>query len=246
MNIEHNGRIALVTGATRGIGAAIADQLAASGAFVIGTATSDNGAAAIDERLGERGIGVKLNVTDRAECEQLVKDITANHGTIEILVNNAGITRDGLLMRMSDDDWDAIINTNLTPIFRLSKLVMRGMMKAKFGRIISISSVVGSMGNPGQANYAAAKAAVNGFTRSLAKEIGSRGVTVNTVAPGFIVSDMTNELPEAQRAELASQIATGRLGEPSEIADAVTFIASDRASYITGQTIHVNGGMFMS
>ena len=240
------GKVALVTGASRGIGAAIADALAAEGAIVIGTATSESGAAKIAERLAVNGGGGKvLDVTQLGAIEALVDTVTQEFGEIAILVNNAGITRDGLLMRMKEDDWDAIMDTNLKSVFRASKAVMRGMMKARSGRIINIASVVGAMGNAGQANYAAAKAGIMGFTKSMAREVGSRNITVNCVAPGFIDTDMTRGLPEAQRAALVAQIALGRLGDAKDIADAVVFLASNRAQYITGQTLHVNGGMLM-
>ena len=247
MNLE--GEIALVTGASRGIGKAIAVALGTQGATVIGTATSDKGAEAITAYMQEAGIkgkGMKLNVTDSDEIAAVLKDITDENGSIGILVNNAGITRDNLLMRMKDEEWDDIINTNLTSVFRLSKAVLRGMMKAKKGRIISIASVVGATGNPGQANYAAAKAGIVGFSKSLAREVGSRGITVNVVAPGFIDTDMTRALPDEQRAALVNQIALGRLGEAEDIANAVAFLASPAAAYITGETLHVNGGMHMA
>ncbi|WP_293760291.1 3-oxoacyl-ACP reductase FabG [uncultured Aquitalea sp.] len=240
------GKVALVTGASRGIGAAIADALAADGALVIGTATSESGAAAIHERLSAKGgAGRVLNVTEDGAIEALVDAIEKEFGAVTILVNNAGITRDGLLMRMKDDDWDAIMDTNLKSVFKASKAVMRGMMKARWGRIVNIASVVGAMGNAGQANYAAAKAGIMGFTKSMAREVGSRNITVNCVAPGFIDTDMTRALPEAQREMLVGQIALGRLGDAGDIADAVAFLSSDRAAYITGQTLHVNGGMLM-
>ncbi|MBO9745705.1 MULTISPECIES: 3-oxoacyl-ACP reductase FabG [Xanthomonas] len=240
------GEIALVTGASRGIGAAIADTLAAHGATVIGTATSASGAAAIGERLAAHGgHGRELNVTDAAAVDGLIDAIGKEFGAISILVNNAGITRDNLLMRMKDDDWQAIIDTNLTSVFRTSKAVMRGMMKARKGRIINIASVVGVTGNPGQTNYAAAKAGIIAFSKSLAKEIGSRGVTVNVVAPGFIDTDMTKALPDEARTALLEQIALGHLGEPEDIANAVAFLAGPTARYITGETLHVNGGMYM-
>ncbi|MEJ8673142.1 3-oxoacyl-ACP reductase FabG [Chromobacterium amazonense] len=240
------GKVALVTGASRGIGAAIADALAAEGAIVIGTATSESGAAAIHERLsGKGGAGRVLNVTEAGAVEALVEAVEKEFGAIAVLVNNAGITRDNLLMRMKEDDWDAIMDTNLKSVFKTSKAVMRGMMKARTGRIINIASVVGAMGNAGQANYAAAKAGIMGFTKSMAREVGSRNITVNCVAPGFIDTDMTRALPEAQREALVGQIALGRLGDAKDIADAVVFLASDRAAYITGQTLHVNGGMLM-
>ena len=240
------GEIALVTGASRGIGAAIADELAAMGATVIGTATSENGAKAIDERLtANGGHGRVLDVTDGAAVEALIDAIAKEFGAVSVLVNNAGITRDQLLMRMKDEDWQAIIDTNLTSVYRTSKAVMRGMMKAKKGRIISIASVIGLTGNPGQANYAAAKAGIIAFSKSLAREIGSRGITVNVVAPGFIDTDMTRALPEESKQALLGQIALGRLGEASDIAKAVGFLASPAAAYITGETLHVNGGMYM-
>ncbi|AIF47731.1 3-oxoacyl-ACP reductase FabG [Dyella japonica] len=240
------GEIALVTGASRGIGAAIADELAAQGATVIGTATSESGAAAIGERLAANGgHGRVLNVTEGASIETLIDGITKEFGAVSILVNNAGITRDQLLMRMRDEDWQAILDTNLTSVYRASKAVMRGMMKARKGRIISIASVVGVTGNPGQANYAAAKAGIIAFSKSLAREIGSRGITVNVVAPGFIDTDMTRALPEDARQALLGQIALGHLGQASDIAKAVGFLASPAAAYITGETLHVNGGMYM-
>jgi len=241
-----SGEIVLVTGASRGIGAAIADELAAQGATVIGTATSDAGAAAIGERLAAiGGHGRMLDVTDGASIEALVDDIAKQFGPVSILVNNAGITRDNLLMRMKDEDWNEIIDTNLTSVYRTSKAVMRAMMKARRGRIINIASVVGVTGNAGQANYAAAKAGIIAFSKSLAKEIGSRGITVNVVAPGFIDTDMTKALPETAREGLIGQIALGRLGEPADIARAVAFLAGPSAAYITGETLHVNGGMYM-
>lgn len=240
------GEIALVTGASRGIGAAIADRLAALGATVFGTATTESGAQAIGERLAAHGgHGRVLNVTDPAAIEALIDGITKEAGAVSVLVNNAGITRDQLLMRMKEEDWSAIMETNLTSVFRTSKAVMRGMMKARKGRIISIASVVGVTGNPGQANYAAAKAGIIAFSKSLAREIGSRGITVNVVAPGFIDTDMTRSLPEEQRTALLSGIALGHLGEANDIAEAVAFLASPAAKYITGETLHVNGGMYM-
>ncbi len=238
-------KIALVTGASRGIGRSIAERLAADGFFVIGTATSDGGAESISAYLGENGKGLKLNVADTDSIAEVMKTINDDFGTPAVLVNNAGITRDNLLMRMKDEEWDDIINTNLTSIYRMSKAVLRGMMKAKTGRIINISSVVGATGNAGQTNYAAAKAGMVGFAKSMAKEVGSRNITVNTVAPGFIDTDMTKELAEEHKNALLSSIALGRLGQPDEIAHAVSFLASDGASYITGETLHVNGGMFM-
>ncbi len=241
------GEIALVTGASRGIGAAIADHLAALGATVIGTATTDKGAAAIGERLGASGgHGRVLDVTDAAMVEALVAGIGKEFGAVSILVNNAGITRDQLLLRMSEDDWDTILNTNLSSVYRLSKAVLRGMMKARKGRIVSIASVVGLIGNPGQANYAAAKAGIIAFSKSLAREIGSRGITVNVVAPGFIDTDMTRALAPESRESLVTQIALGKLGAPQDIAAAVGFLASSAAAYITGETLHVNGGMYMA
>lgn len=239
-------KIALVTGASRGIGRAIAEQLVEDGFFVVGTATSDSGADSISAYLSENGKGLKLNVADSESIADVLKFITDEYAAPAVLVNNAGITRDNLLMRMKDEEWDDIINTNLTSIFRMSKAVLRGMMKAKTGRIINISSVVGATGNAGQTNYAAAKAGMVGFAKSMAKEVGSRNITVNTVAPGFIDTDMTKELADEHKNALMSSIALGRLGEPKEIAHAVSFLASDGASYITGETIHVNGGMFMS
>jgi 3-oxoacyl-[acyl-carrier protein] reductase len=241
------GEIALVTGASRGIGAAIADTLAAHGAKVIGTATSETGAQAIGERLAALGgAGRSLNVTDGAAVEALIDAIGKEFGAVTILVNKAGITRDQLLMRMKDEDWQAILDTNLSSVYRTSKAVMRGMMKARRGRIVSIASVVGVTGNPGQANYAAAKAGIIAFSKSLAREIGSRGITVNVVAPGFIDTDMTRALTEDQRQALLGQIALGRLGTPDDIAQAVLFLASPAAAYITGETMHVNGGMYMA
>ncbi|TKF08368.1 3-oxoacyl-ACP reductase FabG [Vibrio alginolyticus] len=243
MNLE--GKIALVTGASRGIGRAIAELLVERGATVIGTATSESGAAAISEYLGDNGKGLALNVTDVESIEATLKTINEEFGVIDILVNNAGITRDNLLMRMKDDEWNDIIDTNLTPIYRMSKAVLRGMMKKRSGRIINVGSVVGTMGNAGQTNYAAAKAGVIGFTKSMAREVASRGVTVNTVAPGFIETDMTKALNDDQRAATLSNVPAGRLGDPREIASAVVFLASPEAAYITGETLHVNGGMYM-
>jgi len=243
--MSFEGKIALVTGASRGIGRAIAEKLIAGGAKVIGTATSESGAAAISEYLGENGKGIALNVVDSASIEQTLATIRAEFGEIDILVNNAGITRDNLLMRMKDDEWQDILDTNLTSVFRLSKAVMRAMMKKRFGRIITIGSVVGTMGNAGQANYAAAKAGLIGFSKSLAREVASRGITVNVVAPGFIETDMTRALTDDQRAGILSSVPANRLGDAKEIASAVAFLASDEASYITGETLHVNGGMYM-
>jgi 3-oxoacyl-[acyl-carrier protein] reductase len=241
------GEIALVTGASRGIGAAIADALAAAGAKVIGTATSEAGAQAITQRLAAHGgEGRVLNVTDGAAIEALIESIVKDHGGLSILVNNAGITRDQLLMRMKDEDWQAILDTDLTSVYRTSKAVMRTMMKARRGRIINIASVVGVTGNPGQTNYAAAKAGIIAFSKSLAREIGSRGITVNVVAPGFIDTDMTRTLSDEQRKALESSIALGRLGAADDVAQAVAFLASPAAAYITGETLHVNGGMYMS
>lgn len=241
--------IALVTGASRGIGAAIADALGAEGATVVGTATSDSGAEAITRRFEEAGIkgrGMRLDVADNASVEGVVKGVAEIYGTPTLVVNNAGITRDNLLMRMKDDEWESIIQTNLSSLYRVSKACLRGMMKAKRGRIINIGSVVGSIGNAGQTNYAAAKAGLLGFTKSLAREVGSRGITVNAVAPGFIDTDMTKELPEEHREALLGNIPLGRLGRPEEIAAAVVFLASPGAAYISGETLHVNGGMYMA
>jgi len=249
MQNELNGQVALVTGATRGIGEAIALALARDGATLVGTATTDDGAAKISAYLaaaGNAGTGVTLDVTDSAAIDSALADIEKRYGAIGILVNNAGITRDNLMLRMKDDEWDAVMATNLRPAFRLAKAVLRGMMKARAGRIIQIGSVVGTSGNPGQANYAAAKAALVGFTKSLAQEIGSRNITVNCVAPGFIDTDMTKALPEATRAALLDKIPLGRLGSPSDVAEAVAFLAGPRAAYITGATLHVNGGMYMA
>ncbi|HCH02223.1 MAG TPA: 3-oxoacyl-ACP reductase FabG [Vibrio sp.] len=243
MNLE--GKIALVTGASRGIGRSIAELLVERGATVVGTATSESGAQAISDYLGNNGKGLALNVTDSDSVAATIKTINEEFGGIDILVNNAGITRDNLLMRMKDDEWQDIMDTNLTSIFRLSKAVLRGMMKKRHGRIVNVGSVVGTMGNAGQANYAAAKAGVIGFTKSMAREVASRGVTVNTVAPGFIETDMTKALNDDQRAATLSQVPAGRLGDPREIASAVAFLASDDAAYITGETLHVNGGMYM-
>ncbi len=239
--------VALVTGASRGIGAAIAQTLAKQGAIVVGTATSTGGAAAITAALsaaGLQGTGMALDVTQPEQVDAILKQITEQYGGVSILVNNAGITKDTLLMRMKDEDWDAVINTNLTSVFRMSQAVLRPMMKARHGRIINISSVVGHMGNAGQTNYAAAKAGMTGFTKSMAMEVGSRGITVNCVAPGFIETDMTAELPEEIKAKMLERVAIGRLGHVDEIAATVAFLASPAAAYITGETIHVNGGMY--
>ncbi|NOX08308.1 MAG: 3-oxoacyl-ACP reductase FabG [Gammaproteobacteria bacterium] len=243
------GQVALVTGASRGIGQAIAMELGKRGAYVVGTATSDKGAQAISAYMKEASIegqGQQLNVTDQASIDALLKGMKDDSGMPAILVNNAGITRDNLLMRMKDDEWDDIINTNLSSVYRLSKACLRPMMKAKSGKIINIASVVGVSGNPGQTNYSAAKAGIIGFSKSLAREIGSRGITVNTVAPGFIDTDMTRALPEDQKAALLTQIPLGKLGAASDIANAVAFLASDEAAYISGITLHVNGGMYMA
>lgn len=238
------GKVVLVTGASRGIGKAIAVQLKELGATVLGTATSEQGAEKISEYLGA-GCGLLLNVTNNDSINAMFDVIKANHGGIDILVNNAGITRDNLFMRMKDDEWQDIIDTNLTSIFKISKAVIRSMMKKRQGRIINIGSVVGSMGNAGQVNYATAKAGLLGFTKSLAREVASRGITVNTVAPGFIDTDMTKTLTDEQKAGIFSQVPANRLGKPEEIANTVAFLASDGAAYITGETIHVNGGMYM-
>ena len=249
MDLHLRDRVVLVTGATRGIGQAIALALAAEGATVVGTATRDEGAAAISAALAGaqgKGEGIRLDVTDAAACTAALADLDQRHGAVTILVNNAGITRDNLLLRMKDEEWDAILATNLTPAFRLARAVLRGMMKQRYGRIIQIGSVVGSSGNPGQANYAAAKAALLGFTKSLAQEVGSRNITVNCVAPGFVVTDMTKDLPDAARAAMLARVPLGRLGEPADIAHAVAFLAGPRAGYITGATLHVNGGMYMA
>ncbi|MFA5684779.1 MAG: 3-oxoacyl-ACP reductase FabG [Lysobacteraceae bacterium] len=240
------GDVALVTGASRGIGAAVADQLAALGARVIGTATSESGAQAIDARLAASGgAGRVLDVTDGAAVEALIDEVGKTFGGIAILVNNAGITRDQLLMRLKEEDWQAVIDANLGGVYRACRAVLRGMMKARRGRIVNIASVIGLTGNPGQTNYAAAKAGIIGFGKSLAQEIGSRGITVNTVAPGFIDTDMTRAMPEAAREALLGRIALGRLGEPADIARAVAFLVGPGAAYITGETLHVNGGMYM-
>ena len=239
------GEIALVTGASRGIGAAIAVALAGAGAKVVGTATSQGGADGISEALGDKGRGIVLNVADEESVKAAVKDVQENEGAPSILVNNAGITRDNLLMRMKQEEWDDVIATNLTGLFAMSKACLRGMMKARKGRIVNIASVVAVMGNPGQANYAASKAGMIGFSKSLAKEIGSRGITVNVIAPGFIDTDMTKDLPEQSRAAMLSQVPMGRLGASDDIANAVLYLASAAGAYITGETVHVNGGMIM-
>ena len=240
------GKIALVTGATRGIGRAVAEELASKGAFVIGTATSEKGAESISAYLGEKGKGLVLNVADQASIDTVLEQIKQEFGDIDILVNNAGITRDNLLMRMKDEEWFDILQTNLSSVYHLSKAMLRTMMKKRFGRIINIGSVVGSMGNAGQTNYCAAKAGLIGFSKALAKEVASRGITVNVVAPGFIATDMTDVLSEELKNNLLTQIPAGRLGEPKDIAKAVAFLASEDASYINGTTLHVNGGMYMS
>ena len=247
--MNHNDKIALVTGASRGIGAAIADLLGQRGATVVGTATSAAGADAISERLASAGIsgtGRQLDVCDPGSVEQLMEWMAEAYGEPAILVNNAGITRDNLLMRMKDEEWEAVMATNLDSVFRLSRACLRAMMKARWGRIITITSVVGSMGNAGQSNYAATKAGAAGFSRALAKEVGGRGITVNAVAPGFIDTDMTRELDDAQKQALLSVVPVARFGQPGEIAEVVSFLAGDGAGYITGETIHVNGGMYMA
>ena len=251
MNFETmlDGKVALVTGASRGIGRAIAEKLGASGATVVGTATSESGAEAISAYFAEAGIkgtGKVLDVSNADSIAALLKAVTDEYGAVQLLVNNAGITRDNLLMRMKDDEWDDIINTNLSSVFRLSKACLRGMMKARHGRIISIASVVGATGNPGQCNYAAAKAGIVGFSKSLAREVGSRGITVNVVAPGFIDTDMTKALSDDQRNAMSSTIPLGQLGQPNDIANAVLFLASDMGDYVTGETLHINGGMHMA
>jgi len=242
-----NGKLVLVTGASRGIGRAIAMALGSAGATVIGTATSKEGAKNISKIFSDNSIlgkGMKLNVTDNNQITELLKAVSDEFGSVDILINNAGITRDNILVRMKAEEWDDIINTNLSSVYRMSKAVLRGMIKKRSGRIISITSVVGAMGNAGQSNYAAAKAGIMGFTKSLAREVGVRGITVNAIAPGFIETDMTDNLPEDQKAALASQIPMGRLGTVDEIAQAVLFLASDSGSYITAQTLHINGGMY--
>ena len=245
---EQNAAIVLVTGASRGIGAAIADGFIADGATVVGTATSQSGADKISERFtaaGGRGVGMVLDVTQADACEATLAAITEQFGAVTVLVNNAGITRDTLVMRLKEDDWDEVISTNLTSVWRLSKLAIKSMMKARSGRIINISSVVGHTGNAGQVNYASAKAGLSGMTKSMASELGSRGITVNAIAPGFIESDMTNELSDKQKNALMGVIALGRFGQPEDVAAAARFLASENAAYITGQTLHVNGGMYM-
>ena len=239
------GRVALVTGASRGIGRAIAQELAASGAFVVGTATSESGAAAIGEYLDAKGRGIVLDVTDAEGSAKAVADIVSEFGRIDVLVNNAGITRDTLAMRMTDEAWDAVVATNMSAVFRMTRAVLRPMMKQRFGRIVNITSVVGAMGNAGQANYAAAKAGVVGMTKSVAREVASRGITVNCVAPGFIDTDMTKDLPEEHKKALLAQIPAQRLGKTDDVAAAVVFLASEPAGYVTGSVLHVNGGMFM-
>lgn len=243
--IDLQGKVALVTGASRGIGKAIAEKLVACGATVIGTATSENGAASIAEYLGDAGMAGVLDVANQESVEALLAKVKEAHGDVDILVNNAGVTGDNLLLRMKENEWQSIIDTNLTSLFRMSKVVLRGMMKKRAGRIINIGSVVGSSGNPGQTNYCAAKAGLIGFSKSLAREVASRGVTVNVVAPGFIETDMTAQLNEEQHKAFLKDIPADRLGKPSEIASAVAFLASTDAAYITGETIHVNGGLYM-
>ncbi len=241
-----NGQVALVTGASRGIGAAIAASLAAAGATVVGTATSDSGAEQISGTLGTSGRGAVLDVSSDDSVQALISNIQANEGPPTIVVNNAGITKDNLVLRMKAEEWDSVLSTNLSGVFRVCKATLRGMMKARGGRIINIASVIGLMGNPGQANYAAAKAGIIGFSKSLAREVGSRNITVNVVAPGFIDTDMTRVLAEEQRAAMLGQVPLGRLGAAEDIANAVTFLASDAAAYVTGETLHVNGGMLMA
>lgn len=247
--MSDNNKVALVTGASRGIGKAIANALGGAGFTVVGTATSEAGAEKISAYLADAGIagrGMLLNVADPQSVAAVVKAVSSDYGSVDVLVNNAGITQDNLLMRMKDDEWDSVISTNLSSVYRVSKACLRGMMKARWGRIINISSVVGSMGNAGQTNYAATKAGIDGFTRSLAAEVGSRGITVNSVAPGFIGTDMTDDLPEEQKQMLLGKIPVGRLGSPDEIAAVVAFLASDGAAYLTGETLQVNGGMYMA
>ncbi|MEG0130776.1 MAG: 3-oxoacyl-ACP reductase FabG [Acinetobacter sp.] len=239
-------KVALVTGASRGIGAAIAQRLIQDGFFVVGTATSQSGAEKIAENYAENGTGMVLDVRDSDAIDALVSEIEQKYGSVLILINNAGITKDNLLLRMSEDDWDDILNIHLKAVYRLSKRVLKGMTKARFGRIINISSVVAHLANPGQANYSAAKAGIEAFSRSLAKEMGSRQITVNSIAPGFIATEMTEQLSEDVRKKMSDQVALNRLGEPQDIANAVSFLASDQASYITGTVLHVNGGLFMT
>ena len=246
---QKTSKIALVTGASRGIGAAIALDLAKNNMFVIGTATSDHGAKKIEESLKisqQKGVGLVLNVKDRTSIETLISNIEENYGDIDILINNAGVTKDNLLMKMKEEDWDEVINTNLKSVFKLSQSLIRKMIKNRYGRIINISSVVGYSGNAGQTNYAASKSGISGFTKSLAQEVGSRGVTVNCIAPGFIDTEMTQSLPDDHKNQLLSKIPLGKLGTPEDIANAVSFLVSDKANYITGETIHVNGGMLMT
>ena len=243
---DFNGQVALVTGASRGIGAAIAGSLVAAGATVVGTATSDSGAEQISGTLGTSGRGAVLDVSSDDSVQALISNIQANEGPPTIVVNNAGITKDNLVLRMKAEEWDSVLSTNLSGVFRVCKATLRGMMKARGGRIINIASVIGLMGNPGQANYAAAKAGIIGFSKSLAREVGSRNITVNVVAPGFIDTDMTRVLAEEQRAAMLGQVPLGRLGAAEDIANAVTFLASDAAAYVTGETLHVNGGMLMA
>ena len=248
MTKKNTIKVALVTGASRGIGASIAVELAKNNILVIGTATSDKGVGVIEKNFklnGQKGIGLVLDVNDNKSIESLINHIEENYGNISILVNNAGITKDNLLMKMKDEDWDEVINTNLKSVFKLSKSVIRKMMKNRYGRIINISSVVGHSGNAGQTNYTAAKAGISGFTKSLAQEVGSRGITVNCVAPGFIDTEMTQSLPEEYKNQMISRIPLGKLGNPNDIANAVVFLASENASYITGETLHINGGMLM-
>jgi len=246
MSFDFSGKVVLVTGASRGIGREIAQAFAQGGATVLGTATSENGAGNISEYLGENGKGFVLNVTDNDSIAALFDAIKSDFGGVDILVNNAGITRDNLMMRMKDDEWEDIISTNLNSVFKISKAVLRHMMKKRQGRIINIGSVVGSSGNPGQANYCASKAGLLGFTKSLAQEVASRGITVNTVSPGFIQTDMTEELNDEQKGVILAKVPANRLGKPQEIASAVAFLASDMAGYINGETLHVNGGMYMA
>ena len=246
MSFDFSGKVVLVTGASRGIGREIAQAFAQGGATVLGTATSENGAGNISEYLGEHGKGFVLNVTENDSIAALFDTIKSDFGGVDILVNNAGITRDNLMMRMKDEEWEDIISTNLNSVFKISKAVLRNMMKKRHGRIINIGSVVGSSGNPGQANYCASKAGLLGFTKSLAQEVASRGITVNTVAPGFIQTDMTEELNDEQKGAILSKVPANRLGKPQEIASAVAFLASDMAGYINGETLHVNGGMYMA